>query len=330
MPVRIYDISKKLGLDNKQVLAKAKELGITAARVASSPIDKITAEYLEEQLRLSQPPAVQAPETPVPVPVLQSVPTAVQPRPQLAKAPGIVLQTSDPEVQGLLERILSGEVPFVVEVLREGGLPPLKAKMVPEAPLRPPETRPRPEIVPRADLDERTKDLFRAAYYSARHVSKDEWVNMAEYGNALKRQDPTFQPQDFGERSLGGLVRRMVDDFDLKSDGTTSPVYYIRLKPHAGVTPPPTKPATPSPQHAQPKRHATGKVHNLKLGFGFIAPDDGSENLFFHATEVTGCTIFDLRPGDPVEYESGVNERGPCAWKVKRLGTSGNPEIQAD
>ena len=45
MPVRIYDISKKLGLENKEVLAKAKELGIAAARVASSTLDKITAEY---------------------------------------------------------------------------------------------------------------------------------------------------------------------------------------------------------------------------------------------------------------------------------------------
>ena len=47
MPVRIYDISKKLGLENKDVLAKAKELGITAAKVPSSSLDKITAEYLE-------------------------------------------------------------------------------------------------------------------------------------------------------------------------------------------------------------------------------------------------------------------------------------------
>ena len=50
MPVRIYDISKKLHLENKEVLAKAKELGIAAARVASSSLDKITAEYLEQQL----------------------------------------------------------------------------------------------------------------------------------------------------------------------------------------------------------------------------------------------------------------------------------------
>src|SRR5438477_10793368 len=50
MPVRIYDISKKLGLENKAVLAKAKELGIAGARVASSSLDKITAEYLEQQI----------------------------------------------------------------------------------------------------------------------------------------------------------------------------------------------------------------------------------------------------------------------------------------
>ena len=36
MPVRIYDIAKKLGIESKEVLAKAKELGITAAKVPSS------------------------------------------------------------------------------------------------------------------------------------------------------------------------------------------------------------------------------------------------------------------------------------------------------
>ena len=57
MPVRIYDISKKLGLENKEILAKAKALGIAAARVASSSLDKITAEYLEEELFKDHPEA---------------------------------------------------------------------------------------------------------------------------------------------------------------------------------------------------------------------------------------------------------------------------------
>src|SRR6266478_1713477 len=66
MPVRIYDISKKLGLENKEVLAKAKDLGIAAAKVASSSLDKITAEYLEQQILLDHPNLVPASVAPVP------------------------------------------------------------------------------------------------------------------------------------------------------------------------------------------------------------------------------------------------------------------------
>lgn len=59
MPVRIYDISKKLGLENKDIISKAKALGITAAKVASSSLDKISAEYSKtsflEIIRISPP-----------------------------------------------------------------------------------------------------------------------------------------------------------------------------------------------------------------------------------------------------------------------------------
>jgi len=85
MPVRIYDISKKLGLENKEVLTTAKSLGIAAARVASSSLDKITAEYLEEQLYLahpelrSQPAAAPAPAPVAPEPIV--VVTAPPPPP---------------------------------------------------------------------------------------------------------------------------------------------------------------------------------------------------------------------------------------------------------
>ena len=64
MPVRIYDISKKLGLENKEVLSKAKELGITAAKVPSSSLDKITAEYLENELTGGKPVTAAAPAPP--------------------------------------------------------------------------------------------------------------------------------------------------------------------------------------------------------------------------------------------------------------------------
>ena len=66
MPVRIYDIAKRLGIESKEVLAKAKALGITNVKVASSSLDKITGEYLEQQLAADRPP----PPAPEPVVVV--------------------------------------------------------------------------------------------------------------------------------------------------------------------------------------------------------------------------------------------------------------------
>ena len=65
MPVRIYEIAKKVGIPSKEVLAKAKELGITNAKVASSTLDKITAEYLEEKIAGTQEPEPEPEEAPV-------------------------------------------------------------------------------------------------------------------------------------------------------------------------------------------------------------------------------------------------------------------------
>lgn len=70
MPVRIYDIAKRLGIPNKVVLQKAKELGIKEARAASCSLDKITAEFLEQQLAAAKPepaPAAAVPAAPEPV-----------------------------------------------------------------------------------------------------------------------------------------------------------------------------------------------------------------------------------------------------------------------
>jgi hypothetical protein len=68
MPVRIYDICKKLGLEHKEVLAKAKQIGIAAAKVPSSSLDKITAEWLEEEL-IKTHPEVAARLAPKPPPI---------------------------------------------------------------------------------------------------------------------------------------------------------------------------------------------------------------------------------------------------------------------
>src|SRR6516225_1347633 len=95
MPVRIYDISKKLGLENKEIIAKAKALGIAAAKVASSSLDKISAEWLEEELIKSYPEVAArlapkaAPESPKAAPVEEKIIliTAPPPEPESAAFP---------------------------------------------------------------------------------------------------------------------------------------------------------------------------------------------------------------------------------------------------
>ena len=103
MPVRIYDISKKLGLDNKAILAKAKTLGIAAARVPSSSLDKISAEFLEEELFKDHPelaakfkappaPVVETPKPPIEekiVVITAPPPEPPKPEPKLEPLPVI-------------------------------------------------------------------------------------------------------------------------------------------------------------------------------------------------------------------------------------------------
>ena len=92
MPRRIYDISKKLGLDNKVILAKAKLLNITTAKVASSSIDNISADFLEEELLKEHPECVKPGDKPVeekpkPAPVVeQKIEIIVAPEPPPAPA----------------------------------------------------------------------------------------------------------------------------------------------------------------------------------------------------------------------------------------------------
>lgn len=118
MPVRIYDLAKKLGIESKDVLAKAKELGIAAAKVPSSSLDKITAGFLEETLAKIYPPS--APPTP-------SAPI----EPVLAPAPTIAIVTEpSPEAQPAAppppETIALPEAPAPVAPISPPPLAPVK------------------------------------------------------------------------------------------------------------------------------------------------------------------------------------------------------------
>jgi translation initiation factor IF-2 len=96
MPVRIYEIAKKLGIESKEVLAKAKELGISGARVPSSSLDKITAEYLESHFQSAAPKVETVIAAPEPVTIISAPVEAPPPEP-------VVIDTPAPEAPDLAE-----------------------------------------------------------------------------------------------------------------------------------------------------------------------------------------------------------------------------------
>ena len=64
----------------------------------------------------------------------------------------------------------------------------------------------------------------------------------------------------------------------------------------------------------------TVKWFNAEKGFGFIAPEDGSKDLFVHYSEIqSGDGFATLKEGQSVEFEVGEGKKGPCANNVVPL-----------
>lgn len=69
--------------------------------------------------------------------------------------------------------------------------------------------------------------------------------------------------------------------------------------------------------------HAVVRWFDPDRGFGFLAPDDGGEDLFVHASEIaTSAGPKLLREGQAVEFEVGEGDRGPQALRVRVTGES--------
>jgi CspA family cold shock protein len=64
----------------------------------------------------------------------------------------------------------------------------------------------------------------------------------------------------------------------------------------------------------------TGTIKKIvrDKGFGFIVPDDGSDDVFFHRSRLGPKIQFeDLREGDEVEFQVRPGDKGPQASDVK-------------
>ncbi|RAV31682.1 transcription antiterminator/RNA stability regulator CspE [Corynebacterium heidelbergense] len=63
----------------------------------------------------------------------------------------------------------------------------------------------------------------------------------------------------------------------------------------------------------------TVKWFNAEKGFGFIAPDDGSADVFVHYSEIQGSGFRSLDENQKVEFEIGEGAKGPQAQNVVAL-----------
>lgn len=63
----------------------------------------------------------------------------------------------------------------------------------------------------------------------------------------------------------------------------------------------------------------TGTIKTLtEKGFGFIAREGETKDLFFHSKELQGVTYDELKVGDAVTFDVIEGEKGPAATNVAR------------
>ncbi|HSX09874.1 MAG TPA: cold shock domain-containing protein [Candidatus Saccharimonadales bacterium] len=57
----------------------------------------------------------------------------------------------------------------------------------------------------------------------------------------------------------------------------------------------------------------------MDKGFGFIAREGESKDLFFHANDLKDVTFDEIQVGDAVTFEIVNGDRGPSAKNVARV-----------
>ncbi len=58
-------------------------------------------------------------------------------------------------------------------------------------------------------------------------------------------------------------------------------------------------------------------------GFGFLRPDDGGRDIFFHVSRLVEGLATDLKPGTRVLYELGMDRTGKMAASSVRIAPVG-------
>jgi CspA family cold shock protein len=69
----------------------------------------------------------------------------------------------------------------------------------------------------------------------------------------------------------------------------------------------------------KPVAVGTVKWFSAEKGFGFIKPDDGSDDVFVHFSAIEGSGYRSLDEGQRVEFETQPGRKGLQAANVKKV-----------
>ena len=69
---------------------------------------------------------------------------------------------------------------------------------------------------------------------------------------------------------------------------------------------------------SSPVKTGTVKIYILDKGYGYIAPDDGSKDIFFDSNNLE-TPNHHIAEGQRVEYETTLTRKGPAAIHIKTL-----------
>jgi CspA family cold shock protein len=86
-----------------------------------------------------------------------------------------------------------------------------------------------------------------------------------------------------------------------------------------------SRPASATPEGGEAPEVPTGEQPGAVVtyfeakGFGFLRPDDGGRDIFFHVSRLVEGLATDLRPGTRVLYELGMDRTGKMAASSIRI-----------
>ncbi len=129
------------------------------------------------------------------------------------------------------------------------------------------------------------------------------WVNLASIGLALKKRDPLFTHKKFNYLKLVEMLDD-IPEIELKYDNHEKTIALAR---------------TVTGNIGEASEALKGSIVNIKDGYGFIKPDVGWDNIFFHYSKVINGNFTELSIGDTVSYTIYNTERGENAENVSRL-----------